>query len=413
MIQTVEQWIRLNTSANGSVKHVLKDVAERGEWQSILNAHEAGLFAPEVASELRVERLVSAFSVLDSVYLDPALKPTVFELLRDLLEDTPQQDKDVMLVQATRDKAFLLETCRALIKLGGDPYAPAPEDKQNNSCINSIFIRGNDQQGLLLLGVLFGDGPITSPDQLPARFSSGSGQWAEQLNLLEQCSLVSRFDLTDSIVARIVPGSAGENILFDLGDKVMKRLWLEPDGKDRIGAVFNVPTAKSADVSRAIHYLAVGAKLRDPAMWSKVAHKNLRDENETVLQLIDWIASDIDKPAFKQSAAATSRRKSTPRILDVFFEHGAVSVDEIILDRKSLLMHAAAQNEPSWVAHLLERGADPSLKSACGRGKKEYSASEIAAANGAPECTQMIDAFIAKRAISQVLDRSRQPDVGR
>jgi hypothetical protein len=408
MSLTIEDWKAVDAAEPTDVAEALYSAANKGDWASIVQAKNANMFVPEVEHSLRTLRYVAALSILDSAALAPAQRETIGATLQEWLKDVEPGVKNFMLFRAIDPPRYFPNACKALLQAGADPYDPGPANRPSDTCLNLIFILRDQARALELMNLLFGGEPLSHPDQLPARFVSGTGAWAENLNLLEMCGQVHRFDLVDSILARIVPGTEGENIRTDLGDKVLDRLWMNSDGSDRPGKMMRLPVVGSVDVARAITYLSAGAKLRSPELLQKIAHRTIATTDGKEARFIDAIASDLTRQDFKNSAAAVSRREKMPRILDTFLEHGAVQVDEFILDGKTMLMHAAVQDEPTWVQYLLEKGADPMVTTAPRGRKKARKAAELAASAGSHECAQMIDAFLAKEAISRVLTKARE-----
>jgi hypothetical protein len=396
----VADWKKLSPHPD-DVLDTLILAAQAGDWESIQNARSAGIFDLEYGARERALCVVAALSILDHKPSAAIAVEAAQGSFHDWIRGEDKLDRNRILYEAVRNEFFLPRTCKTLLDADADPYSHGTGQNVGDDCLNALFVRGNLDQELTLLKILFGDEPITTSAQLPARFSFASG---EHSNLLQICARVSRFDLVDWLHGRLVPGSGAKDILLDLGDKVLQHLWLDVNGAAALQVGMG-PPGDGTEVSSALAYLAAGAELRDPDMWPKVARTivGAEEEREKQVPLIDWIVSH-SYPMMPSSDARIRRRVRTPRILHAFFKHDAISVDERLGDGRTLLMCAARQGEPSWVAYLLEKGADPLLTT---DGK---TASQLALEGAQPECAQMIDAFVARRAISRVLGQSRDRD---
>lgn len=244
-------------------------------------------------------------------------------------------------------------------------------------------------------------------DGMPERFAVSNNP-AEQLRMLEQCARAYRYDLVDRIHEGITPGNGRDQALVSMGDKILASLALNAAGEPVLGKQGGGLDALSKEAFDAVAYLAANPKFRERSLWKKVAERQMTFDDDT-FSLLEWIATDLTEPEFQNSATANERRQRTLRILASLLEHDAINVNARIREGMTLLMHAAAQGEAAWIEFLLERGADPLLKDAPGRGSKARTAAQIATDNGYEECAQLMDAFVARQAISRVIDDARQP----
>lgn len=387
-------WQEIHATKPADVANAVFGVAGQGDWEGIQNAKVAGVFSSGVDRLMLARRMAGAFSILDHASSSSSKFASILSDLQEWLNNVNPSIKNRTLYEAVRAPAFLPRACQALIDAGADPYVHEAGD----DCLNSLLVRSNLDEELAMMKVLYGDGPISHPNQLPERFSFGD---SDHNNLLQLCARIHRFDLVNWLHGRLVPESDAMNILLEMGDKVLQHLWLDASGASALNAGMG-PPGDGTEVTNALVYIAAGAQFRDPAMWHRVARTRVRaeEECEKPVTLIDWVMSH-SYPMIASSDARLRRRVRTLPILHAFFKHGAISVDERLEDGRTLLMCAARQGEHSWVAYLLEKGADPLLTT---DGK---TASQLAIEGAQPESSQMIEAFVAKRAISRVLEQSR------
>lgn len=411
MKYSIKDWKDLHNAEPTDVVAALFFSARDGDWESIQAASRAGMLSPTLDSRIRVQRMAVAASILDSAVLPDVQKSAVKATLQKWVKGFKQDDRDAILFHCATHSPFSPEGFSAVLEAGADPYAPGPADRSGEECLLAIMMTGDIGHTKELMVRAYGGGPITHRDMLPSRFAPSPHEGG-QLNLLERCARVHRYDLTDWIHSRIVPGTQGEEILLDLGDKVIAALGFRPDGADVYAMHHSQPVADDTDTSYALRYLAAKPRLRDPSLWENIAKRPMRTRDEENFSLIDWIATDLSEPKSGNSASMKTRRERMPRILDQFIEHGVVDLDARVRWDKTLLMHAALQGETDWVEYLLEKGVDVSIKSIPSAGGQAYTAAELAANAGHGKCAQMINAFAASKAISRVISESRRPGRG-
>lgn len=408
MTWSIKEWKHLQSGEPADVVDALFACARNGDWVSIQAARKAGMFSPGLEPSARAHRMAATLSILDVAKLDHKERTDITATLQKWVKGAMQEEKDRTLFHIATLSSYSPNAFAAALGAGADPYAPAPLSRQGEECLTAILMRHEADEALGLMKIAYGDEPITHPSQLPDRFSAGPWQSA-QVNLLERCARVYRYDFVDWIRERIVPDSPGEEILFNLGDKTLSLLGFRANGEDIFRWHHSAPVATNTDVVQGIGQLAAFPKFRDEAFWQQIACRPLRTVDDEEFSLLAWISTDLTEPEFDNSSAGVLRRARTPRILDAFFEHSAIKVDERIRDDMTLLMHAAAQGESTWVEFLLEKGADHSLKATSGPGEKAWTASQLATNRGYRDCAQLIDAFAAKQAISRAITQSRQP----
>lgn len=398
----VKDWIAMDAESPESVWEAISKVAGTRDYDSLAAAIEAGIATPP-GKEMMEQRLRMALSYVDWVTPDgaPMDRPAwerAEPVLMAWVNKVPLETRNRLLFNLASSAGSYPMSCKLLVACGADPYSCTVHGNSHGGSPLTWASEMTDGGGLDMVASMIPPAPIVSADALPARIiHSNPDQTWEKVNLLAYAALSGKKALHDLVLDRLDQDSAAREVLFQMGDLVLKNLRMDPDGAAQPG--YATIQADDKFTLQAIKLIAGGALMRDDALWEKVllrpnAHVS-GSKGPMLFGLID------------NAVALVTPSRLTTKALAVLLGHAPEHVDDYHPSSgRTPLMVSAAGGNVERVALLLDLGADPLKRERFSKvGETPKNSIDFAAQQ--PECQKMLQAAVAKRATERVLEQVR------
>lgn len=390
-------WKLIEKTDPSVVVPLVKGFAKAGDTESLTAAMDAWMSRPKNSDE-RGRRLHAVLSILDQPGKSPG--EDVKALLKRWMRGVPPGVRQQTLTAIIDTGEALPEACEALVKAGADPYDYTSSTSSGKlTCPVFQVFDYPEREMVMLLKVLVGDTPITNEDQLPRFLERRAGMKPEaKLNLLEYAAEQMQYETVDWLLSRIDPHSEAKNLLFALGDLALEDI---ESARKQTNMRSNLgPLIMPSTFGSLYTHLAAGAQFRDADTWLDVANARTYGRGGTTSEtLLHALTSEAD------SATMAPVRM---RVVKTLLANARVDINRRGSNEKTMLHEAVDKRDLSLAQLLLEHGADPARKSGeCAYPLGAMTPLDRARELGLGDIIPMLEAVVAKNAISAVLDRAR------
>jgi hypothetical protein len=390
----VEGWKTLISC--GLTATPLASIARSGDIESVENALKAGM-----AVVGRPDSLIAAAELVDADAFCGSLPRRAEDVLIKWAAFYSADDLSYALISLTDTTKYRPHGCAVLVRAGADPYrevaAGLGRKKQTLSALENALTFNNVKVVDNLVGLL-GCAPITDPTQLPRllNYTNTSLYFTNACNALEFAIADHNMHAAAWLVNRIDRDSPARELLFDLGDIVLRLLSMDESGKLLSPTILRTST----NLATAYEFIVGGAEFRSPDLWEKVFNRK--------------IAVNNDQP-YLSSAVVTRNSGMTGdnfyTCLGIFIDNGCLKIDSTDHTGHTMLMSAARNDSHEVVDLLLQRGASVSPTATINTRKTPVDALYYAKKSKNSVTINKILAATAHQAIARTVEAARSAKI--